>query len=238
MSKSDMVRVSKTKQLNAADVEHIAAIAGGVGLFLLGYRRGGVGGMLFKIGGVAMALRGQQGYRRLYEAIGVRFGDTPTGLGTRSVKVESSVVVAATPKEMYLLWRNLENLPVFMEHLLMVRELDDKRSRWRARAPAAMIIEWDAEIINDIPDELIAWQTLEGSGVDNAGSVHFEPVDGGTRIHVVLRYDPPADTLGVWIAKIFRYDAQTQIDQDLRRFKAIVDVSALQSSTGDVDHDR
>ena len=220
-----MISVRNTnKEINAADVEHISAIASGAAMLLLGFRKGGIIGTAMKIGGMAMIYRGQDGYRRLYDAVGIALPKTATGVGARNAKVEASIIVNKSPEELYKIWRNLENLPVFMDHLLSVHEVDDTNSIWVARAPAGMVIKWEAEIINDIPDKLIAWQTVEGSGVDNAGSVHFEEVHGGTRIRVVLRYDPPADQLGIWIAKIFRNDPQRQIEKDLVRFKRIMEI--------------
>jgi uncharacterized membrane protein len=215
---------SKTKEINAADVEHVAALASGVAMMLLGVKSGGLKGIVMKLGGLALVYRGQQGFRKLYDAIGVPLPSTPTGVGKKNVRVDAEIVVARPRAEIYRIWRNLENLPVFMEHLLSVHEIDDKRSLWVARAPVGMVVKWDAEIVNDRENELIAWQTLEGSGVDNAGSVHFEDTEGGTRIRVVLRYDPPADLLGAWFARLVNSDPQTQIEKDLLRFKAIMEL--------------
>jgi uncharacterized membrane protein len=212
------------KEINAADLEHIGALATGSLLLLNGFRKGGVFGALYKIAGLGLIYRGQQGYRRLYALLGIQMPERPTGVGKQNVRVDAEIVVNRPRAELYRIWRNLENLPVFMDHLLSVHEVDDRRSLWVARAPAGMVIKWDAEIVNDVENELIAWQSLEGSGVDNAGSVRFEDAEGGTRIKVILRYDPPADMAGVWIAKLFRNDAQTQIDHDLGKFKSIMEI--------------
>ncbi|HTQ08849.1 MAG TPA: SRPBCC family protein [Fimbriimonadaceae bacterium] len=210
--------------VDAADVEHMAALVTGGLLFVAGRRRGGVLGFLFAAAGVGLIFRGQQGYRRLYDALGIRLAETSTGAKLPDVRVEAEVVVRRPREELYRIWRNLENLPVFMDHLVAVVELDDIRSRWVARAPAGMVITWDAHIVNDIENELIAWETTEGSGVDSAGSVHFSDEAGGsTRIRVVLRYDPPAHMLGVFIAKVFGSDPQRQIELDLDRFKRIIE---------------
>src|SRR5438034_10305159 len=88
-----------------------------------------------------------------------------------------------------------------MSHLQSVKVLDDKRSHWVAKGPIGSDAEWDAEIINEIPNELIAWRSVDGSTVDNAGSVHFLPLRGGTEVRVILRYYPPAGKLGAEIAK-------------------------------------
>lgn len=224
------------REINAADVEHIGALVAGGVLFLNGMRKGGLVGSAFKLAGLGFLWRGQQGYRRLYNALGVELTARPTGVGRQNVRVESSIVVDRPSQELYRIWRNLSNLPVFMDHLISVNEINDERSLWVARAPAGTVIKWDAQIINDIENHLIAFVTLEGSGVDMGGSVRFTELSpSSTRITVVFRYDPPADMLGVWIAKAFQIDPQTQIEKDLRRFKAIMELGNPRAKPGIAD---
>lgn len=221
------------REINAADIEHIGALTVGGVLLLKGLFKGGPLGLIYKVGGAALIYRGQQGYRPLYDALGIAMPEGPTGVGKQNARVEHEVVVNRPREELYRIWRNLENLPVFMDNLQSVHEIDDKRSLWVAKGPAGTVVKWEAEIINDVENELIAWQTLEGSGVDNAGTVRFEPVgDDSTRVHVVLRYDPPADQLGLWVAKAFGKDAQKEIEADLERFKAIMEIGGAKSAVG------
>jgi len=216
-----------TKEINAADVEHLTALIAGGLLLVNGFRKKGLAGSISKLAGAALLFRGQQGYRRLYDLLGVPLAQCPTGVGRQNMRVETEVTVQRPRRELYRTWRNVSNLPVFMDHLLSVHEISDTRSLWVAKAPAGMVIKWEAEIINDIENELIAWHSLEGSGVDNAGSVHFsDDLRGGTRIRVVLRYDPPADLFGIFVAKLFRNDPQRQIEHDLKRFKAIMELGS------------
>ncbi len=195
-------------------------------MLMTGLRRGGVIGTLFSLAGGALVYRGQKGYRRLYDLIGVELPMEPTGVGRYNVKVEASCEIDRSAPELYRIWRNLENLPIFMSHLVSVMELDDEYSRWIARGPLGTVVKWDAKIINDIEDELIAWESLEGSGIDSAGSVHFDRLgDDRTQIRVVMRYDPPAERLGTLIAKLFGRDPQREIEQDLLRFKGILEAA-------------
>jgi uncharacterized membrane protein len=140
------------------------------------------------------------------------------------VRVDESVVLNRPRGEVYRFWRNLENLPRFMDHLEAVTVLDERRSHWTAKGPAGSRVEWDAEIHNEIPNELIAWRSLQGSQVDNAGSVHFMPTENGdTEVRVVLRYDPPAGKLGATVARLFGEDPSRQVADDLRRLKQVVE---------------
>lgn len=223
---SDMIPVrERSTEVNATDIEHLGTLVVGGLMLLTGWRKGGVLGSLYKVGGVALIYRGQKGYRRLYDLLGIPLATTPTGVGRYNIRVDAEVVVNRPREELYRIWRHLENLPIFMQHLISVHEVDEKRSLWSAKAPMGTVVKWEAQIINEVPNELIAWQSLEGSGVDQAGSVVFEDAgEGGTRIKVVLRYDPPADQLGMAIAKAFGSDAQHQIETDLQQFKAIMEI--------------
>ena len=116
----------------------------------------------------------------------------------QGIKVEQSVTINRPVLEVYRFWRNFENLPRFMDHLEAVTVMDETRSHWVAKGPAGTRVEWDAVIHNEIDDELIAWRSLPGSEVNNAGSVHFTPLGrrDGTEVRVVLSYEPPAGKLG------------------------------------------
>lgn len=221
-----------TRKIDAMDVEHIGSLVIGGLVFLKGLTTGGPLGAIYKLGGVGLIYRGQQGYGRLHRALGRNVEDRPSGVGKQNVKVEHSIIVKRSPMDLYKVWRHFENLPIFMSYLEEVREIDDTRSEWTAKAPLGMVVRWKADIINDIPGELIAWQTVEGSGVDNAGSVRFEPFgDDATVLKVTLRYDPPADMGGFAVAKLFGMDAQKQIERDLRAFKDAMEARSVDGVT-------
>lgn len=148
------------------------------------------------------------------------------GQGT---KVEERVTINRPVLEVYRFWRNFENLPRFMDHLESVTVIDDTHSHWVAKGPAGTRVEWDAVIHHEFDDELIAWRSLPGSEINNAGSVHFTPsTDGmGTDVRVVMSYEPPAGKLGVAVAKLLGEEPSKQVADDLRRLKQVMD-------TGDV----
>ena len=124
---------------------------------------------------------------------------------------------------LYRFWRNLENLPQFMRHLESVEKITDTISHWRAKGPAGMTVEWDAEIYNEVANKLIAWRSLEGSDVVSAGSVNFDRAADGlaTRVTVHLQYSPPMGKVGAAVARFFGADAETEIREDLHRFKTM-----------------
>jgi uncharacterized membrane protein len=111
-----------------------------------------------------------------------------------------------------------------MDHLESVTVLDESRSHWIAKGPAGTRVEWDAEIHNEVPNQVIAWRSLPGSEVANAGSVYFIPTENGdTEVRVVMRYHPPAGRLGAAIAGLLGEEPSRQIAEDLRRLKQVVE---------------
>jgi uncharacterized membrane protein len=149
------------------------------------------------------------------------------------IKVEKSVMVNRPAADVYHFWRNFENLPRFMDHLESVTVIDETRSRWVAKAPAGTKVEWDAAIHNEIEDELIAWRSLPGADVNNAGSVHFTPAADGstTEVLVVLSYEPPAGKLGATVAKLLGEEPSKQVEDDLRRFKQVMEAAEARGNS-------
>ncbi len=149
----------------------------------------------------------------------------------RGVHVKTSITINHSPEEVYQFWRNFTNLPRFMAHLESVQVLDDRRSRWKASAPAGSSVEWDAEITADEPNRRIAWHSLQNADVANRGEVRFLPAPGGqgTEVHVELRYEPPGGAFGAAVAKLFGEEPGQQVRGDLRRLKQVLE-------TGEVVH--
>ena len=148
--------------------------------------------------------------------------------------VVRAVTINLPREEVYAFWRDFENLPRFMKHLESVTVLDSRRSHWVAKAPAGTKVEWDAEIITDEPNSVIAWRSIGDADVDNAGSVQFADAPGhrGTEVHVQLTYDAPAGALGRIIAKMFGEEPEQQVREDLRRFKALIETGVIPTIVG------
>jgi uncharacterized membrane protein len=154
--------------------------------------------------------------------------------GDGAIRVAQSVWINRSPEELYRFWRDFQNLPRFMKHFESVRETSDRRSHWVAKAPAGTRVEWDAEITEDRPNELIAWRSLEGSDVDSVGSVRFERAPGGrgTIVKVTMRYSPPAGRIGATVAKLLGEGPEWQIKDGLRRFKQLMEAGEIITTEG------
>jgi uncharacterized membrane protein len=153
------------------------------------------------------------------------------------IRVQRSCAINSSPEELYRFWRNFENLPRFMRHLESVQTTGDRTSHWVARGPAGTRVEWDAEITEDQPNELIAWQSVEGSDVDNSGFVLFEeaPNGRGSILRVQFDYNPPGGVIGAAVAKLFGEEPSQQVADDLRRFKQIIEVGEVVLSDATID---
>jgi uncharacterized membrane protein len=151
-------------------------------------------------------------------------------------QVKKSITINRSPEELYQFWRNFENLPRFMNHLESVRTTAGNRSHWVAKAPAGTSVEWDAEITEERPNELIAWRSLEGADVDNSGSVTFERAPGGrgTIVRVEINYNPPGGIVGASLAKLFGEEPGQQTQESLRCFKQLMETGEVVVSEGTI----
>jgi len=227
---------------NVGQVERWACAVGGGALALYGVTRGSLGGIALALVGAALIQRGVTGHCNVYEAMnfstaegqGIRSSENVSVAGDRGTKVEKSITINRPAGELYSFWRNFENLPRFMNHLESVRVTGGGRSHWVAKAPAGTTVDWDAEVYNEKEGELIAWRTLEGSQVASAGSVRFEPAAGGrgTVVRVSLKYDPPGGKLGSLVAGLFGENPEQQIDEDLKRFKQLMETGETATTEG------
>ncbi|MGM1065460.1 SRPBCC family protein [Saccharothrix sp. Mg75] len=206
--------------------------------------------------GLALAHRGGHRRRRLVGVTGAVAGITVLDLMTavratraartspvqtaRGVRTGEPVELTATTtirkptSEVYAFWRDLENLPTFMAHLEEVRETGGRTSHWVADAPFGKNVEWDAEITEETPGEKIAWRSTGKADVPNAGTVWFVPAPDGasTEVHVVLVYEIPGGAVGKAVAKYFGEEPHQQLDDDLRRFKQVLETGEVVRSDG------
>jgi uncharacterized membrane protein len=218
--------------INVGRAERLLSGVAGVALGLYALRRRRMRGLLLPMAGTLLG-RAVTGRCAINRAIGrnsalddERVSPVASIGRGQGIRVEQAVTINRPREEIYRFWRNFENLPRFMDHLESVRVLDEQRSHWVAKGPAGTRIEWDAEIHNEIPSELIAWRSLPGAEVDHAGSVHFEPVgDAGTEVRVILRYDPPGGKAGAAVARLFGEEPSQQVAEDLRRFKQVMEAA-------------
>jgi uncharacterized membrane protein len=225
--------------VNITETERWVSLIAGSALAAAGLSRRSRGGLAAAMAGAELIRRGVTGHSLLFEWLGFRTAGKGQGADTTSlpyelgVRVDRSITVARPRADIYRFWRDLENLTRFMKHVESVRVLDHRRSQWVVTAPAGRTIEWEAEIINEIEDELIGFRSLSGK-VDVAGSVQFKdaPGDRGTEVIVEIQYNPPAGILGAFAARMWGEEPSQQIEEDLRRFKQIMEAGEIATVDG------
>jgi uncharacterized membrane protein len=215
--------------INVGEKERLLSFVGGAALSLFGLSRRSWAGLGLAAVGGSLMYRGLSGQCSLYQALGICTA-APAGPATsvragHGVKVEESIIINRDAASLFRFWRKLENLGRIMQHLDRVEEQDGRRSRWFARGPIGVTVSWEAEIINEKENEVIAWRSVNDSAVDTAGSVHFHELpDGrGTEVRVSLKYDAHTAQPATPIARLLGESPSQQIHDDLRRFKHVME---------------
>jgi uncharacterized membrane protein len=160
---------------------------------------------------------------------------TGIGAGRRAIDLAKDLRVDAPVPEVFAYFRAFENFPRFMAHVKRVQPLDDGRWRWRVEGPLGFEVEWIAELSALVPDRMLAWRSIPGSPLGTAGVVRFaEHEQGGTRVTIRMQYNPPAGALGHAFARLLGVDAKRELDEDLVRFKSLVEEGKATGAQGQV----
>lgn len=197
---------------------------GGSLLTLYGLRRKGLTKPLLSTAGLILTTRGLTNL------------DTRSLLGMsgaeNAIKVRKAINIDAPINEVYQFWRNFENFSLFMDHVKEI-SVRDNVSTWKVAGPAGTSVEFQSHITQDIPNQMIAWETLPDSQVQSIGFVRFDPNrDGGTRVSVQMDYTPPAGALGHAVAQLFGVDPRQAMHEDLMRLKSLLEEGKTSSSEG------
>jgi uncharacterized membrane protein len=207
-------------EINVGQSERVISGAAAAVLALVALRKRRLRRLLLPLAG-GLASRALTGRCAVNRALGRNTARSERAGRRRRVRVDQSTTINRPRPEVFAFWRNFENLPRFMDHLESVRVLDEGRSHWIAKGPAGKRVEWEAEIHEEIPDQLIAWRSLEGADVDHQGSVRFSPGENdATEVRVVLRGGPA-------VARLFGEDPDLQVAEDLRRFKQVLEAGEV-----------
>lgn len=239
----------KYRAQNVGAVERATSLAAGALLLRRGLRGGGWSGTAAALLGIAFLRRAVTGFSYTYHYLDINSAGTGPGPGERAkglgsnvsvphhagLRIDEAVTINRPRAEVFRFWRDFSNIERFLQHVESVRPAGDgSRSHWIAKGPGGASIEWDAEIVNEKENELIAWRSLEGAEVPNAGSVHFEDAVGGrgTEVRVEMLYTPPLGSVGAFIAKLFGEDPANQIRADLKRLKAQLEAGTPAQTEG------
>lgn len=235
-------RADDGRHVNVGNMERWLSMAGGAALTLYALRRRTPASLALAAGGAALIGRGATGHSPVYQRLGVDTADPDAVrrnvlaavLPSRKLEAERAFTIMRPRQELYRFWRDLENLPQFMEHLESVTVMGDGRSHWVTKAPIGKPLSWDAEITEDIEDRVIAWRALPNSAIENSGQVHFsDAADGrGTVVRARVLYSAPGGKTAQEISRFFGQSAEQQLRDDLRRFKQVMEAGESPTTRG------
>ena len=134
--------------------------------------------------------------------------------------------VEAPVAQVYAYWRDFSNFPSFMPDVQEVTVTGPTTSHWKVSGPLGKSVEWDAEIVEDLPNQRIAWRSIGGSQVDNAGAVRFDNRGDRTNIEVSLGYNPPGGKAGELVAELVK-DPDKQVQRAVDGFRKVVESGGL-----------
>ncbi|PZV02397.1 MAG: cyclase [Leptolyngbya sp.] len=196
-------------------------------MVLSGLQQRSLRGILVAAAGGSLVYQGAQKkstLKQVGEAVGLE----------KTILVEKTVTINRPAAELYRFWRQLDNLPRFMRHIKSVQVYDEQHSHWVVNAPLDQSVEWDAAIVDDQPDRLIAWTSTDDAPVNHSGIVRFQRATGdrGTEVKVVMEYELPGGTMAAAIAKLFGEAPEQQIGDDLSRFKQLMETGEIATTEG------
>lgn len=232
---NSLINTFTTTDTNVGTNERVASLVSGGALIAYGVSRKDTLGAILSIIGGGFALRGATGHCQIYQTLGMDSSEKRQFSSTQKVKksnnwltgkveVTKSVTINKPADELFNFWRNFENLPQFMNHLESVKNAGGLYSHWKAKAPLGYSVEWDAEITNEVENRLIEWSSREGADIPNSGKVEFIPTTNrGTEVKVSMKYQSPGGKIGSYVAWIFGEEPSVQVEEDLKRFKRLME---------------
>jgi uncharacterized membrane protein len=219
----------KQRRVNVGPAERQASMIGGAALALSGLtslsKRRYLPGLAMMVAGGMFLYRGKTGHCDLYQSLGVdTIHTSSTGL-----RLEKLLTINRPPQQVYEFWRNLENLPRFMQHLKSVQVTGEKTSHWKAKGPGGVSAEWDAEMMDDYPGQQISWHSVGSAALPNKGRVEFKEAPGerGTEVKVSIDYYPPGGAAGRAAARLAQLLTAQQLEEDLKRLKQILETGEI-----------
>ena len=140
----------------------------------------------------------------------------------RAIRFQKTMTIHAPIKRVFEFWSNPENFAKVMEHVNEVKRTGENQFRWTVTGPAGSSITWNSRVTQSVPNQLLAWRSDAGSLIRSGGIVRFQSTENnGTRIHLLMSYNPPAGAVGHALATLFGIGPKSVLDEDLVRMKSL-----------------
>lgn len=152
----------------------------------------------------------------------------------QTYEARATFAINCSAEQAYRLWRDFEGLSRFLVHIDSVRAIDQTFSEWTAVGPFGKRLGWISEIIEDRPNERIAWRSVPGSDVETRGEIEFRPrtAQRGINVSARIEYLPPAGATAHALAVVLGRHPEFTIREDLRRFKAMLEAGEVPTIVG------
>lgn len=188
-------------------------------------------GALLLLSGIWLLYQGVSTQDRPKASDTTRHNQSGAGAPADAPEVERSITTGRSAEELYRLWREPATLSQVMGHFAEVRGVGEGRTHWRVHAPLGRTLEWDTHVVEERENELIRWESLEGSSLPNEGSMHLRPAPGnrGTEVKLRFQFKPPGGVVGTTVAKLMEAVPKTFIGKALRRFKSLAETGEIPS---------
>jgi uncharacterized membrane protein len=140
------------------------------------------------------------------------------------IQVQKTLTIHAAPEKVFELLADPEKFPRIMSHIQEVKKVAERRYRWTVVGPLNAPLSWESEITDMVSNKLLAWRSVPGAVVENSGLVQVSEAPGeAARVHIRLKYNPPAGELGNAIAWLFDSDLKRVLDRDFASFKSLME---------------
>jgi uncharacterized membrane protein len=203
---------------NVSTIERVLMITSGAYILYNGLRHKEKSFAQGSLGG-AMVLRGLGGYCPVYDAV-----DQLKNGKSQNVNIKVRSVIHKSVSEVYDFWRNLENLPKFMNHLDAVKSINHTISEWTAKGPAGIgRLSWKAQIVKDEKDKVLSWKSLPNSTIENSGRVIFIPKGKATLLDITISYRAPLGVAGESAAKLLNSYFEKIVKDDILNLKSYLE---------------
>ncbi|TYL39152.1 cyclase [Natronococcus pandeyae] len=235
-SEAERIPAGQRSRTNVSRWERAASAALGGALLVRGLRRRSLDGAASAVAGAGLLYRGVRGHSRLYQALGITTADGHTELDGSATSgepsVKRSITVGRPADELDEFWREPERLSRILGDFAAVSGLDGDTHQWHVRGPLDRRVEWQTEIVEDRPGELLRWESLDGAVVPHEATIRFELAAGdrGTRVSLEIQYDPPGGSLGDAAMERLGIVPETVVGQTLQRFKSLAETGEIPST--------
>lgn len=218
-----------SSRINVGKTERIISAAGGAVLTFLSLRRATPAKLSALLPAAYLLYRGATGH--CY--INTLMNRDSHSHNDMAVSINRTITIYKTREEVYNFWRQLENLPLFMRHVLEVIETVPGKSYWKIHLPVTnTVIEWNAVMVEDIRNQKISWRSLPDAEIENSGEIIFRDAPGnqGTEVQVKLMYAPPMGLAGKAVSKLLNPMFEEIVHEDIRAFKNYVESGEIPTS--------